>query len=85
MSELRARVARAYDGRRSSMASTPEQVARVIVRAVDSPRPRARYLVGAVARALVGLRRFAPSPAFDAVIRRTFPVPRPEPAPRRVP
>jgi len=84
MRELGARVAQAYDGRRTSMASTPEHVARVIVRAVESDRPRARYVVGPVARAMVGLRRFAPAPAFDAVIRRTFPVPRPDHAPRRV-
>ncbi len=78
MQELGRRVEQAYDGRRGSMASSPEQVARVIVRAVESSRPRARYLVGPVARALVGLHRFAPAAAFDAVIRHTFPAPRRE-------
>lgn len=78
--ELASRYARAYDGRRSSLSSTPEQVARVIVRAVGSHRPRARYVVGPVARTLVGLRRFAPASAFDAVIRATFPVPSASPS-----
>jgi NAD(P)-dependent dehydrogenase (short-subunit alcohol dehydrogenase family) len=84
MAELGRRVAQAYDGRRTAMASSPERVARVVVRAVASDRPRARYLVGPVARTLVGLRRFAPATAFDAVIRRTFPVPRPGQVSRNV-
>jgi NAD(P)-dependent dehydrogenase (short-subunit alcohol dehydrogenase family) len=77
MLALGRRYQQAYDGRRGSMASTPEHVAAVIVRAVGSSRPRARYVVGPVARTLIGMRRFAPSSAFDAVIRLTFPVPRP--------
>jgi NAD(P)-dependent dehydrogenase (short-subunit alcohol dehydrogenase family) len=77
---LALRYAQAYDGRRSSMASSPAQVARVIVRAVSSSRPRARYAVGPVARTMIGLRRFAPAPVFDAVIRGTFPVPSPDPS-----
>jgi NAD(P)-dependent dehydrogenase (short-subunit alcohol dehydrogenase family) len=72
---LAQRYARAYDGRRTSLASTPEHVAAVIVRAVQARRPRPRYVVGPVARSLVGLRRFAPSSVFDAVIRGSFPVP----------
>jgi short-subunit dehydrogenase len=85
MADLGRRVEQAYDGRRTAMASSAEQVARVVVRAVESDRPRARYLVGPVARALVGLRRFAPATAFDVVIRRTFPVPRPGQGSRSVP
>jgi NAD(P)-dependent dehydrogenase (short-subunit alcohol dehydrogenase family) len=74
---LGARYAQAYDGRPTSLASSPDAVARVIVRAVRSRRPRARYTVGPVAKTLIGLRRFAPSPVFDAVIRSSFPVPGP--------
>jgi NAD(P)-dependent dehydrogenase (short-subunit alcohol dehydrogenase family) len=81
--ELARRYARAYDGRGSSLASSPEQVARVIVRAAGAPRPRARYVVGPVARAMVGLRRFAPAFAFDAVIRASFPVPSAAPSTTR--
>jgi NAD(P)-dependent dehydrogenase (short-subunit alcohol dehydrogenase family) len=72
---LGARYAQAYDGSPTSLASSPEAVARAIVRAVRSRRPRARYTVGPVAKTLIGLRRFAPSPVFDAVIRSSFPVP----------
>jgi NAD(P)-dependent dehydrogenase (short-subunit alcohol dehydrogenase family) len=72
---LARRYARAYDGRATNLASSPERVARVIVRAVSARHPRPRYLVGPVARALVGLRRVAPAAVFDAVIRATFPVP----------
>ncbi|MGZ4614526.1 MAG: SDR family NAD(P)-dependent oxidoreductase [Actinomycetes bacterium] len=82
---LARRYARAYDGSRARMASSPETVARVIVRAVSARQPRSRHLVGPVARVMVGLRRFAPAPVFDAVIRATFPVPSASPStPRSV-
>jgi NAD(P)-dependent dehydrogenase (short-subunit alcohol dehydrogenase family) len=76
---LAARYAQAYDGSRMRLASSPDAVARVIVRAVRSRRPRTRYTVGPVAKTLIGMRRFAPSPVFDAVIRSSFPVPEPGP------
>jgi len=74
---LAARYAQAYDGSRMRLASSPDAVAGVIVRAVRVRRPRARYTVGPVAKAMIGMRRFAPSPLFDAVIRSSFPVPEP--------
>jgi NAD(P)-dependent dehydrogenase (short-subunit alcohol dehydrogenase family) len=74
---LAQRYAQAYDGSRARLTSSPEAVAGVIVRAVQARRPRARYTVGPVAKTLIGLRRFAPSPVFDAVIRSSFPVPEP--------
>jgi len=49
------------------LASSPDAVAAVIVRAVRVRRPRTRYTVGPVAKTMIGLRRFAPSPVFDAV------------------
>ena len=82
---LAARYAQAYDGSRMRMVSDPDDVAKVIVRAVRVRRPRARYTVGPVAKSLLGLRRFAPSAALDAVIRRSFPVPDPEPVPHKSP
>jgi NAD(P)-dependent dehydrogenase (short-subunit alcohol dehydrogenase family) len=74
---LAVRYAQAYDGSRMRLASSPDAVATVIVRAVRVRRPRARYTVGPVAKTMIGLRRFAPSPVFDAVIRNSFPVPEP--------
>jgi hypothetical protein len=82
---LAVRYAQAYDGSRMRLASSPDDVAQVIARAVRVRRPRARYTVGPVAKTLVGLRRFAPSAAFDAVIRNSFPVPEPGPPPRKSP
>jgi NAD(P)-dependent dehydrogenase (short-subunit alcohol dehydrogenase family) len=72
---LAVRYAQAYDGSRMRLASSPDAVAAVIVRAVRVRRPRSRYTVGPVAKTMIGLRRFAPSPVFDAVIRSSFPVP----------
>jgi hypothetical protein len=67
------------------MASSPDAVARVILRAVQSRRPKARYTVGPVAKTLIGLRQFAPSPVFDTVIRSSFPVPEPGPSSHEAP
>ena len=50
--------------------SPPEKVAAAIERALSSSRPRARYLVGADARAQVAMRGALPTPAFDAAITR---------------
>ncbi len=82
---LAARYTQAYDGRRMRLASSPDDVARVIVRAIRVRRPRTRYAVGPVAKTLVGLRRFAPSAAFDAAIRNSFPVPGSGPSPHSSP
>jgi NAD(P)-dependent dehydrogenase (short-subunit alcohol dehydrogenase family) len=57
------------------LALPPEAVARVITRAVTSPRPRARYPVGKLSRPLFLLRRTLPGPMFDAFVRRQFPAP----------
>ena len=55
-----------------------EDVARAVVRAVRSDRPRTRYVVGGMARTLLLLRRLLPDSAFQALIRSQFPTPRPE-------
>jgi NAD(P)-dependent dehydrogenase (short-subunit alcohol dehydrogenase family) len=55
---------------------TADDVAATIARAAASRHPRARYPVGILARGLFALRRWLPSPAFDAFVRRQFPVPR---------
>jgi short-subunit dehydrogenase len=48
---------------------SPESVARVIARAVESRAPRARYLVGPDAQALALLERLAPTALKDRVSR----------------
>jgi NAD(P)-dependent dehydrogenase (short-subunit alcohol dehydrogenase family) len=50
----------------------PEQVAATIERALNSRRPRSRYLVGADAYATVAARTLLPSGVFDLVLRRAL-------------
>jgi NAD(P)-dependent dehydrogenase (short-subunit alcohol dehydrogenase family) len=53
-----------------------EKVAAVIQRAVTSPRPRARYVVGLDARAQLALGAALPTSAHDAAVARAAGVPR---------
>ncbi len=67
--DLMLRFHSAYRGRMSGMAaSPPEAVARVIERAIRSPRPRTRYVVTGGARLMLVLRRVLPDRAFDALL-----------------
>jgi len=50
----------------------PEQVADVIVDALTTPRPRARYVVGREARVQAVLSRVLPDRAFDAMVAWTL-------------
>ena len=50
--------------------SPPDGVARVIARALATPRPRARYLAGRNARRMAILAAALPTPALDALRRR---------------
>jgi len=50
----------------------PEQVAAAIEHALTARRPRARYVVGRDARALMLMRTLLPTGAFDRVIRRVL-------------
>ncbi len=52
-----------------------EAVARVIVKASESERPRPRYPVGIMARAYIALRRVLPDRWLDAQMRRTLRMP----------
>jgi len=54
------------------LSAGPEVVAAVIVKAVESPRPRARYVVTPAAKVLINLRRFGGDRAWDAAMRRQF-------------
>lgn len=74
---LAARLAGAYRGGAGRMASSPEAVARVVERALRVPRPRARYLVGPVARTLVGLHAALPDRLWDAAVARPYGLRRP--------
>jgi len=55
----------------------PEAVARVIVDAIESERPRTRYAVTLLARLLIPLRRLLPDRYFDWQMRRMLKLPSP--------
>lgn len=52
--------------------TTPDVVARTIVRAATARRPRTRYPVGKGAGTILRARRLLPDRAFDAVVARAF-------------
>ena len=54
------------------MATGPEAVAAVIVKAVDSPRPRSRYVVTSAAKVMINLRRFGGDRVWDATMRKQY-------------
>jgi NAD(P)-dependent dehydrogenase (short-subunit alcohol dehydrogenase family) len=60
---------------RSRVSVGPEAVARVVQRAIEAGRPRARYLVTPAARLFVQTRRFGGDRVWDAVVRRSFRLP----------
>lgn len=72
---LKTNIRDVYDGRMAAFAAGPEAVAAVIARAIETRRPRTRYVITAGARLLLGLRRWLPDRAFDAFLRTQFPVP----------
>jgi len=75
--EVAAKTAGAYEGSMSRMAAPPDAVARVIQRAIESRRPRPRYVVTVGARAMLLTRRLLPDRGWDAMMRSQFPQPRP--------
>ncbi|WP_235779546.1 oxidoreductase [Sinomonas notoginsengisoli] len=54
------------------IASPPEVVARVIVRAVQSPNPAPRYRVGMGAKPILALRKILPDRVFDVIVRAVY-------------
>ena len=57
------------------LGGAPDDVARAIGKAIDEPRPRARYRVTASATALLTLRRALPDALWDRFLRTSFPSP----------
>lgn len=50
----------------------PEAVARTIVRAIESPRPKTRYKVTRMAKTLIPLKRVLPDRLVDRGMRRSL-------------
>ncbi len=77
LERLAQRYVAAVDGRRRNLAVSTPAAARVIAKACTTARPRTRYPVGVMARAVIVARRLLPDRLFDRVVRSQFPVPRP--------
>ncbi|MDP2314326.1 MAG: SDR family NAD(P)-dependent oxidoreductase [Pseudomonadota bacterium] len=66
----------AYEkGPLAAISGTPEDVARVVAKAVTVASPRARYTVSGSATLLMTQRRMMPDWAWDAFLRASFPQP----------
>jgi NAD(P)-dependent dehydrogenase (short-subunit alcohol dehydrogenase family) len=60
----------------AALSGTPDDVARVVARAIAARRPRSRYTVTPSARLLLGLRRWLSDPMWDAFVGTIVPAPR---------
>ena len=76
--EVAARIDAAYEPKARNLVLSADQVARTIVKAAHTRRPRTRYPVGPFAKSAVFISRLLPGAARDAVIRSQFPVPKPQ-------
>ncbi|MDQ1689389.1 MAG: hypothetical protein QOK42_2364 [Frankiaceae bacterium] len=65
-----------YSGPKAKLASSADDVARKIERAITRGRPRPRYIVGPVARAMITTRRLLPDRLWDFGMRTSYPVPK---------
>ena len=74
--ELSERYAAAYSDSPSDMNVTVDDVAKVVLRAVRSEHPRARYAVGMMAKTLITTRRLVPDPLWDRIVKATWPTPK---------
>jgi len=72
---LKHNIRNAYEGPMAAAAVGPEAVAKVIEKAITTSRPRTRYVITVAAKVLLGLRRWLPDRAFDAMLRTQFPSP----------
>jgi short-subunit dehydrogenase len=54
------------------VAAGPERVARVVVKAIDSSRPRSRYVITPAARVMITARTLGGDRVWDAVVGRQF-------------
>ena len=66
-----ARMLRSVD-QKPKPSSSPDRIAKTVVRAAQARRPKARYLLGPGAKPLVTLHRFLPDRVFDAILARVF-------------
>ena len=63
------------EGAMAKLGAGPDAVAKVIEKAIDAERPKARYRVTPSAHAMVALRAVTPDRGWDAIMRGQFPQP----------
>jgi NAD(P)-dependent dehydrogenase (short-subunit alcohol dehydrogenase family) len=73
--ELYAGAEGAMDGDFSKGGGTSEDVARTVLNAIESSRPRARYAVTRMAKLLIPITRLLPDRWIDAMLRKSLKVP----------
>ena len=66
----------AYTGPMRKLGGGPEAVAKVVRKALDSPKPRARYRVTPSASLAIAQRKMTPDRLWDLAMRAQFPVPK---------
>ena len=64
--------AKANSGSLARFGSTADDIAKVITRAATIRRPRTRYLINAIAKSSVALRRLLPDRAYDFALRQQY-------------
>jgi NAD(P)-dependent dehydrogenase (short-subunit alcohol dehydrogenase family) len=69
---LYARFLKSMTGARAQSKTTPEDCARVILKAIESPNPKIRYTVTQLAIVAKWCKRLLPDRGIDAVFRRRF-------------
>jgi len=72
---LKQQIRAAYEGPMAALGGGPDDVARVIEKAIRARRPRTRYPVTPSAYLLMALRRWLPDRGFDAFLRTQFKTP----------
>jgi NADP-dependent 3-hydroxy acid dehydrogenase YdfG len=68
----------AYSGPLTRLGGGPDAVAKVILKALRAPRPKARYRVTPSAHLAIAQRAITPDRVWDLAMRAQFPVPRAE-------
>ncbi|UUY03114.1 SDR family NAD(P)-dependent oxidoreductase [Svornostia abyssi] len=63
------------EGAMAKLGSGPDSVAKVIEKAIDADKPKARYRVTPSAHAMIALRAVTPDRGWDAIMRGQFPQP----------
>jgi len=66
---------RAYTGALARLSISADQVAYTIVKAATADRPKPRYLISPMAKALVAAKRLLPDRAHDALLRQQYRLP----------